>query len=120
MSVASPPSDDDDSDDEEYAHTEPREHVEDLVDTLGELPDEIDTAEEQRPLEARDIGDTETRENPRANDLGYVEGAGECAHTHDKTTDYHFLHDSPTLGLSGETYIGIDDEHFVVNTMRRS
>lgn len=54
----------------------------DRVERLKEASEALQSGEEALglvPFEAYDVGDVDLRENPRASDLGYVEGCGEVA-----------------------------------------
>lgn len=54
----------------------------DHIDRLKEMNEALQKGEAEEilvPIEAFDIGDVDVRENPRACDLGYVEGGGEVA-----------------------------------------
>lgn len=64
------------------------------------------------PMEAYDIGDTDARPNPRASDLGYVEGASELSQTREGESLYA-LCDSPNIPLSGGRWIAAEGDAFI-------
>jgi hypothetical protein len=69
------PSDDDDNGDSNLPVVRDQERIE----RLKEVHEALDAGEMQNslvPVEAHDVGD-DLRANPRASDLGYVEGGGE-------------------------------------------
>jgi hypothetical protein len=62
------------------------------------------------PDEAADIGDADVPANPRAKDLGYVDGAYCTMEHHDGT---HSLFDGPHSALAGDRVMRADDGSFI-------
>lgn len=84
----------------------PNDRVRRLKDTLEEL-EGGGVSEMMTPLKAFDVGDVDERPNPRASDIGYVEG-GDCAVARNLGGE-HVLYDEE----NGNAYVRADDDAFI-------
>lgn len=63
------------------------------------------------PIEANDVGDEDLRANPRASDLGYVEGGGEVSVASNLGGSDRIMYDEH----NGDARIDCDQDTFIEN-----
>jgi hypothetical protein len=84
---------------------------EERIERLRETAEALDNGEERLalvPFEAYDIGDVDERANPRACDLGYIEGGDASVASNLGGTD-HIMYDE----MNGDARIECDDSTFI-------
>lgn len=84
--------------------------VDQLRGVLNRLDGPMSVSNALVPLEANDVGEVDVRANPRACDLGYVEGY-ECAVEHE--SGRVVMSDAPNWALAGDTYMHADEDDFI-------
>jgi hypothetical protein len=88
---------------------------EERIERLKEMHEKLERGDADEilvPIEAHDVGDEDVRANPRASDLGYVEGGGEVAVASNLGGSDRIMYD-PDSEESSETKIECDADTFV-------